>query len=176
MTSTTGASEVLVSAGSKHGATAEIAEHIATTLRRRGIEVTVARPAEVTGLERYRSIILGSAVYAGHWLDDAKDLAKEVAGLEPLPSVWLFSSGPIGDPPKPDEEPVDVADIAQATEARGHQVFAGALDRSKLGLGEKAIVIALRAPHGDFRNWDEISGWADGIADTLTRPDRAGRY
>jgi hypothetical protein len=28
-------------------------------------------------------------------------------------------------------------------------------------------MIAVRAPDGDFRDWDEIAAWADGIAATL---------
>lgn len=164
MTTTRGASKVLVSAASKHGATAEMAEHIAETLRGRGLEVTVAPPGEVKALDGYQSVVLGSAVYAGHWLDDAKDLAGKVTALDPSPEVWLFSSGPIGDPPKPDDDPVDVADILQATGARDHQVFAGKIDKSKLSFGEKAIMLALRAPQGDFREWDEIAAWAGQIA------------
>jgi menaquinone-dependent protoporphyrinogen oxidase len=82
--------------------------------------------------------------------------------------VWLFSSGPIGEPPKPEEDPVDVAEIVESTSARDHRVFAGRLERSRLGFGERAVVAALRAPDGDFRDWDEIRGWATAIADELT--------
>ncbi len=81
--------------------------------------------------------------------------------------VWLFSSGPIGDPPKPEEDPVDVAGILRATKAREHRVFAGKLVKKQLSFGEKAMVLAFRAPEGDFRDWEEIKGWAVGIADAL---------
>jgi menaquinone-dependent protoporphyrinogen oxidase len=85
--------------------------------------------------------------------------------------VWLFSSGPVGDPPKPEEDPVDVAGILAATKARDHRVFAGKLLRKQLSFGEKAVAVALRVPEGDFRDWPEIRGWAAGIADAL----RSGR-
>jgi menaquinone-dependent protoporphyrinogen oxidase len=81
--------------------------------------------------------------------------------------AWLFSSGPIGEPPKPTEDPVDVAAIQAATRARDHRVFAGKLVRKQLSFGEKAMVVAFRAPDGDFRDWAEISGWASQIADAL---------
>ena len=55
----------------------------------------------------------------------------------------------------------------EATHAREHRVFAGKLDRSRLGFFEKAVVIALRAPEGDFRDWDEIRDWASSIASSL---------
>lgn len=35
------------------------------------------------------------------------------------------------------------------------------------GVREKAIVLALRAPEGDFRDWDAIRNWAHGIAEAL---------
>jgi len=158
---------VLVSAGSKHGATAEIAEAIGNTLAGRGFDVNVAKPEEVTDVVGYQAIVLGSAVYAGHWTDPAKDLAQRVADTNPKPAVWLFSSGPVGDPPKPEEDPVDVTEVIKAISAREHRVFAGKIDRSKLSFGEKAIMIAVRAPEGDFRDWDEITTWADSIADNL---------
>ena len=59
--------KVLVSAGSKHGATAEIADFIGETLARRDLNVTVAKPEEVTNLIGYQAVVLGSAFYAGHW-------------------------------------------------------------------------------------------------------------
>lgn len=42
---------------------------------------------------------------------DANDLERAIGRLELKPPVWLFSSGPVGDPPKPEEEPVDVSEI-----------------------------------------------------------------
>jgi menaquinone-dependent protoporphyrinogen oxidase len=38
-----------------------------------------------------------------------------------------------------------------------------------LSFAEKAIVVAVRAPEGDFRDWDEIGDWANSIADSLIR-------
>ena len=81
--------------------------------------------------------------------------------------MWLFSSGPVGDPPKPDEDPVDVAELLATTNARDHRVFAGKLVRKQLSFPERAIVSALRVPEGDFRDWIEIRQWAAGIADAL---------
>jgi menaquinone-dependent protoporphyrinogen oxidase len=83
--------------------------------------------------------------------------------------TWLFSVGPIGDPPhpNPEEDPVDVAAILEATKARQHRVFSGRLDKRNLGFAEKAIVMALRAPEGDFRDWEAIRAWAREIATAL---------
>jgi menaquinone-dependent protoporphyrinogen oxidase len=162
-------SRILVSAGSKHGSTAEIAERIAAVLTSRGHDVDIAAPEHVTDLSGYEAVVLGSAVYAGHWVASAKELADRIAELSPHPQTWIFSSGPVGDPPKPEEEPVDVAPILEATSARDHHVFSGKIDKSKLSFGERAILVAVRAPEGDFRDWNEIELWATEIADQLVR-------
>jgi menaquinone-dependent protoporphyrinogen oxidase len=102
--------------------------------------------------------VLGSAVYAGHWLKPARELVGRLGTVVADRPVWLFSSGPVGDPPKPEEDPVDVAEILTATRARDHRVFAGRLVRRQLSFPERAIVSALCVPEGDFRDWPEIGG------------------
>jgi len=103
----------------------------------------------------------------GRWLEEARLLVEEHAALLAARPVWLFSSGPVGDPLKPDEDPVDVADVVTSTGARGHRVFPGRIDRGRLRFAEKAVVLALRVPDGDFRDWAAIEDWANGIADDL---------
>jgi menaquinone-dependent protoporphyrinogen oxidase len=158
---------VLVSTASKHGATADIGRTIADVVTGEGIDARVAAPEDVVGLDGYDAVVLGSAVYAGRWMKSMKGLVeRESAELAQRP-VWLFSSGPLGDPLKPEEDPVDVAVILDATGARQHQIFAGKLDRKVLNFGERAIVNAFKVPDGDFRDWAQIKEWALGIAEEL---------
>jgi menaquinone-dependent protoporphyrinogen oxidase len=162
---------ILVSAASKHGSTREIATRVAEALRT-GLAcdavVDVVPAAEVGDVTSYDAVVLGSAVYVGRWMEDARRVAELIVTHPPRP-VWLFSSGPIGDPPKPDEEPVEISDIVKSTHARGHRVFAGRLDRHRLGFGEKAVVVALRVADGDFRDWDAIDAWGTQIAAEVSR-------
>ena len=62
---------------------------------------------------------------------------------------------------------MDVAKILQATHARGHQIFAGKLVKSHLSFPDRAMVSAIRAQEGDFRNWEDIRAWAASIAGAL---------
>jgi menaquinone-dependent protoporphyrinogen oxidase len=159
--------KVLVVAGSKYGSTEEIARAIGDALTERGLEAAVTSPEAVAAIDDYDAVILGSAVYAGHWLKPAKELVDRLGDALAARPVWLFSSGPIGDPPKPEEDSVDVAAILQATKARGHQVFPGKLVKKQLSFPEKAIVMALRVQEGDFRDWAAIRDWGLGVADQL---------
>ena len=52
---------ILVSAASKHGATAELAEAIAAELRVRGIETDLVEPNDVGDIGAYDGFVLGSA-------------------------------------------------------------------------------------------------------------------
>ena len=62
---------------------------------------------------------------------------------------------------------VDTAELVEATRARDHALFAGKLDKDRLGFAERAIMVALRASEGDYRDWDEIHRWASDIADVV---------
>ena len=158
---------VLVSAASRHGATQAIAHEIARQLRSAGRSATVLEPEAVDTLDGVDAVVLGSAVYRGRWLPEARNLA---ARLEPDlgdRDVWLFSSGPVGEPPRPTDEPGDAATASRMTQAREHRVFAGRLDVSCLSRGERIAARRLHADDGDYRDWYEIRCWATQIADQL---------
>ncbi|CAN5732802.1 hypothetical protein BH23CHL7_BH23CHL7_02780 [soil metagenome] len=159
--------KVLVATASKHGATAQIGAAIGEALRDQGLDVTALPADEVSEITDYDALVIGSGVYAGRWLGQAKSLIEANGPALHGRMVWLFSSGPLGDPPKPESDPVDVAELVELSGAQGHRIFAGRLDRSELGLGERAIVSLVRAPDGDFRAWDEVRDWAREIAVAL---------
>ena len=163
---------VLVTAASQHGATREIAEAIADALRKRRLEVAVLAPEDVGSVEDYDAVIIGSAVYTGHWLKPAKELVERSAGELADRPVWLFSSGPVGDPSrklvqKMGEDPVDLAALREMTRAEGHQMFGGKLEKQNLTRPQRTALALFRGLRGDFRDWDEIERWASRIADSL---------
>jgi menaquinone-dependent protoporphyrinogen oxidase len=73
----------------------------------------------------------------------------------------------VGDPLKPADGPVDGDRLRQATGAREHRVFAGRIDRSLLGFGERAIVGAMRIGDRDDRSRSEVEAWAATIASAI---------
>src|SRR5688500_16504486 len=87
---------VLVAYASKYGATTEIAEKIGQVLRDAGLNVDVLPAHQVDGLASYQAVVLGSAVYAGQWREEAVTFLKAYEyTLADMP-VWFFSSGPTG--------------------------------------------------------------------------------
>jgi len=79
---------VLVSAATKYGATAEIAQAIGEVLGERGLEPTVLPPEQVEEVDGYDAAVLGSAVYAGHWLKPVRELVERHAGGLAGRPVW----------------------------------------------------------------------------------------
>ncbi len=159
--------KVLVVAASRHGSTAEIARAIGERLRDRGHDVDVLEPTEVSSPDGYDVVIMGSGIYAGGWLKDARQFLELNADALSSKRVWLFSSGPLDDTETkaiPDDK---VDRLASATGSLGHHVFAGRLDRSGLNLAERLLTKVVHAPDGDFRDWVDVARWADQIADTL---------
>jgi menaquinone-dependent protoporphyrinogen oxidase len=112
-------------------------------------------------------VVLGSAVYLGHWLEEAHDLVLRCGiDLWDRP-VWLFSSGLGVDPLAPPTELVDVADVEALSRARGHVVFPGRPPREGRTLPERALVSLVRAPEGDVRDAEAAAAWGAGIGREL---------
>jgi len=80
----------------------------------------------------------------------------------------LFSSGPLGtEVVDTEEQPTELSELLEMLEPRDHRLFYGALTSD--AFGERMVVKAVRAPEGDFRDWDEIQAWAAAIAAELAR-------
>lgn len=164
---------VLVVVASRHGSTDEIAAALARAIadsdagRTAGLS-TVPVPADQRpDPAAFDAVVLGSAVYAGRWLEPAREYAARHVDVLRRRPVWLFSSGPIGDPPFPPDEAYDVAALRSLTGAKDHRTFPGRLDKTRLSFGERAMVTAMRAPLGDFRDWDAVRRWGAEIADQI---------
>jgi menaquinone-dependent protoporphyrinogen oxidase len=103
----------------------------------------------------------------GSWLPEARTCVERHRTRLVTVQVWLFSSGPLGGDDKAAADPTQLADLMENIRARDHRLFAGKLDPSSLGFGERLIAKAIRAPEGDFRDWEAIRRWADEVAGAL---------
>ena len=163
---------VLVAYATKYSATAEIAEKIGEVLREAGLEADVLPADRATDLAAYQAVILGSAVYIGRWRKEAvKFLQANEQALTEKP-VWLFSSGPTGEGDPVEllqgwRLPKSLQPLADHVQVRDIAVFHGATDVNKLNFIEKWMLKNVKAPVGDFRDWEAITAWATAIADEL---------
>ena len=164
--------KILIAYASRHGSTREIAEVIGRKLRKANFEVHISTVEDVESLIPYDAVILGSAVYASYWMAKAVDFLKANARALSNKHVWLFSSGPTGNG---DPEmilggwhfPTNLYTYIEEINPHDIMLFHGCVDVDKLEMGEKLMFKATDSPFGDFRDWDVIGTWAEGIGDWL---------
>lgn len=164
---------VLVAYASKYGATREIAEAIAETLSKNEIPADLRSVDSVDGIQEYKALILGSAIYIGKWPKSAVSfLKKNQENLIGLP-VWLFSSGPSGE-----GDPLQLVDgirypaslkpLIENIHPQDVAVFHGDINLNKINAMEKwAIKNVVKKPFGDYRDWKSINDWAYSVIDGL---------
>ncbi len=158
---------VLVTVASKHGATADNGRLITDGLIDAGIDAVSVPPDLVASVDEYEAVVIGSAVYLGRWMAPAADLIRRHADVLATKRVWLFSSGPVGDPPSPEGDPLEIPELMALSGAKAHHIFAGRLVRHGLGPGERLVVTVVGAPDGDFRSPAEIGEWTARLARDL---------
>ncbi|MGD2146796.1 MAG: flavodoxin domain-containing protein [Anaerolineae bacterium] len=165
--------KVLVAYATKYGGTAEIAERIGEVLPESGLTTDVMPAGRAADLAPYAAVVLGSGVYIGRWLKEAARFLKGNEQTLAAKPVWLFSSGPTGE-----GDPVELAGgwtfpgalqpTADRIQARNVALFQGVLDERELGRLDRWMIKNVKAPAGDFRDWDAIAAWARSIADALS--------
>lgn len=183
--------KILVAYASRHGATRGIAERIAQTLERCGLDVTLSDADAAIRVGEYDAYVIGSAAYMGRWMTEAAGFVRRNRLLLAGRPVWLFSSGPVGtdtvDAQGRDvveaSAPREFAEFAEAIGPREARVFFGAwnpdaepvgfAERMMSGLGRLVPAVKEALPIGDFRDWPAIEGWAEGIARELSVPASA---
>jgi menaquinone-dependent protoporphyrinogen oxidase len=185
---------VLVVYGSRHRGTAGIAERIVQVLRAEGVEATGADAADRPDPREFDAFVIGSGVYMGSWLKEATEFVERNTSVLAAKPVWLFSSGPLPNPTvdarSKDLDPIEkalgpaegpgsggrkrIAALSAVIQPRDHRVFQGAYDPSDPPASFPERIVRLMPasksilPTGDFREWDEIEGWAREIARELT--------
>lgn len=160
------ADRVLVAFSNQNGSTAGIAEIVATELRAGGFTVDCLPAADVTDVEPYGAVVLGSGVFlARRGIDGGGFITRHTDGLARRP-VWLFSAGPIGGPdtaptddPLGDEAPV--VRVARTIGAKGAATFGTARLRAAVNDGGRSA--------DAWRDLGRVRTWAQTIAADLGR-------
>jgi menaquinone-dependent protoporphyrinogen oxidase len=164
--------KVLVTYGSKHHSTAEIAERIGGQLRGAGYDVDVEPAGSAGSPDPYDAVVVGGAVYMARWHRDARRFLKQHRKRLAQKDLWLFSSGPVGeDDPKANADrwtrPKFVEKMAAELHAHDHAVFGGRVPQDPGNFVERAMLRDTPAEVQDRRDWQEIDNWAKTIGDLI---------
>lgn len=159
--------KVLVAYATKNWSTAEIARTITEVLRKEGLEADMRLVRDVHELQAYDAVVLGSPLYEGRWHKDARQFVKRKSEALARRPVWLFSSGPL-DPSASEGNIPPVASVRRVliqVHAQEHITFGGCLSEDAQSWAARTVVKAGKG--GDFRDFKQISAWAQRIGATL---------
>ncbi len=158
---------ILVAASSRHGSTKEVANALSERLRERGFDVEQKLPEDVTDINGYTAVVVGSSVYLRQWSPEAKDFVNRFDNqLRDMPS-WAFSVGMSGVAKSKPEDLHRIGPVAVKGVFKGQASFDGRYDPTALNLRERSIGYVAGAVEGDYRDWEKINDYADRIADAL---------
>ena len=166
---------VLVTYGTVHGSTAEIATRIGEQLTDAGFDTDVLHANLGIDVAKYDALVVGSPMYAGTWTPDpAVLLFANRENIERLP-IALFSVGIIDvkHPAKLREEHdawIEKAFVGEGVELKivSAGIFKGAYWRRNLPFWVRIVDTVLRVtPEGDYRQWDVVESWARETAQLL---------
>jgi menaquinone-dependent protoporphyrinogen oxidase len=164
---------LLIAYATAHGSTAEIARHIARRLDQQGTTVAVTSVTDITSIDDFDAVMIGSAVHNRSWLPQAAAFIQ--CFEEPLGErrVWTFSVGMPGALARPFqkwgaiEEDQIMATIPAAITVQSHRLFSGVVQRTDFSFMSRIILRLMGGHFGDFRDWDAINRWADEVSDGL---------
>ncbi len=161
--------KTLVAYVTRGGSTAEIAQAIAKTLTAQGAEVDVLPVNKVTDLKNYQAVVLGSAIRMSRWLPDAvKCVEHNQVQLSQMPTaffaVHLMNIG--GDETSLRSRQAYLDPIRLLINPQKEAFFAGVGDWKKVSFLDGLIGKAVKAPEGDFRDWNAIRSWAEDLRQT----------
>lgn len=163
-------SRLLIAYATRAGSTQSIAEAVAESLRGEGFEVDVQNIRQVRSLAGYAGIIVGSAIRAGRPMPEAVAFVeKHEQELSRIPVAYFVVCLTMKD--DTEENRCTVAAYLDTLRARTPGVqpvdvglFPGVLDSRRLPLLLRLLMRAMKAPDGDYRDWDTVREWATRIA------------
>ncbi len=166
---------ILIAYATRYGSTREVADAVGTKLGERGFTTEVRPAREVHSLDGYGAVVLGSPLYIGSLLRDArKFLERHRAALSQMP-VALFVLGPVYGGKELEDARTQLAAVLAELPwfwPAAAEVFVGKYDPANLRFPDSLLAVLPASPlHGrpahDGRDWSAIRAWADTLPATL---------
>ena len=166
-----GMSKVLVVYGTKTGCTKGIAEKIGETLSASGASVDITPAGEKPNPATYDAVIVGSGVRASNWHGAVKSwVASNADTLKSKPVAFFTACLTMAsDPDKADVVRAYTDPLVAETGVTPIDIglFAGKHELKLLSLPERLIMKAMKAPEGDFRDFEAVRAWTQALAPKL---------
>ncbi len=166
-----GMSRVLVVYGTKTGCTAGVAEQIGATFAEAGAIVDVVPVADASSPDGYDAVVVGSGVRVAQWHAPVKEwVTANAAMLKGMPIAFFTACLTMAsEPEKADEVRAYTDPIVEETGVQPVDIglFAGMNEPKTFSLPERLILKVMKAPEGDFRDYEAVVEWTRGVAGKL---------
>jgi menaquinone-dependent protoporphyrinogen oxidase len=158
---------ILVCYASRYGSTGEIARIIGEELEAEGYHVEVAPIADGKEPGDYDAVVIGSPLYMGKWLAEARDFVSRFRHPLQERPVAVFSVGySLKDRTmehlKSGEEALDPIRVFITPVSEGF--FPGSVDPDRMSTADRAMVKLGGVTPGDFRDEGLVRAWARDLA------------
>lgn len=160
----------MVTYATKCGSTNEIAEEIGKDMRKSGHEVDVFPISGIGNIEHYKGVVIGSGIRVGKIYPEVIDFVKKHKDQLKKARVAYFL----------DCLTLSVVSEKNRTTAESYVkplrlivapisvgLFAGKVDFKKVPAVARLALKVMRVREGDYRKWDEIRKWAEGLPKLL---------
>ncbi len=166
---------ILVAYASGAGSTGGVADAIGQALAQSGAPVDVRLMTNVQDLSPYRAVVAGSAVHGSAWLPEAMQFMQSyqatLAGM-PFAAFMVCMTLTMKNETYREAIKSSLDPVRALVRPVSEGYFAGALDVMKLKpwpdrLILRGICAVSSWKEGDFRDWDAIRAWAEGLKPAL---------
>jgi menaquinone-dependent protoporphyrinogen oxidase len=171
--------KVLVAYASQYGSTGGVADAIAQALCEGGMATDVKLVTHVDDLSEYRAVVVGSPVQDDAWMDDAIGFVETNRdALSQVPVAYFLTCMTLGLDPQPggrermarvlEHVQEQIPEVTPVDEG----LFAGTIPVGYLSPVLGGMYQVLGYQEGDFqgidfRDWDAVRTWAQGLYLTL---------
>lgn len=164
---------ILVAYTTAAGSTGEVAEAIGQEISNWNGAADVVRTKDVTDLSPYRAVVVGSGIRAGKvYKDTLAFLERHQDTLSEMPVAYFVVCLTMQE--DTEENRCEVETYVDQMRQKAPRVqpvdvglFAGRLDHQTISLPMRLILKAMKAEEGDYRDWDKIQAWVDGLRPAL---------
>lgn len=164
--------KILVTYATRGGSTFEVAVCVAEVLRAAGASVDVTYVTAVHEVQGYDAVVVGSAIRMGRWLPEAVAFVQtQRESFSHIPIAYFLVSGLLRNDTPETRRTVRafLNPVRKMIEPTSIGLFAGKIDYSRMDGSDRSIAEGVSSSEGDWRNWEAIRGWAQGLQSIFFR-------